>query len=237
MAGRPLAVLFDLDGTLLDTVPFILASVKHTFQGHPRAPTDAEWIAGIGTPLREQIAQFAVRPEDVEPLFQRYRSFWLEHHDRLTRPFDGAVELVRELHAAGHPLGVVTAKIEVGAHRSLKHVGLDRYMSAVVAADSGVPAKPAPDGVRLAARRLDREPAEAIFIGDSPHDIAAGNGAGAVTVAALWGACTRAQLAEASPHHFVESVPEIGPLVRRLGGEGWGARAAPVEGGWGRRGA
>lgn len=221
MPRRPIAVLFDLDGTLLDTIPFILTSVRHAFEGYGRAPSDDEWIAGIGTPLRDQLAQFAERTEDVEPLFQRYRTFWLAHHDRYTRPFDGAVELVKALHAAGHPLGVVTAKIEVGAHRSLRHVGLDPFMGAVVAADSGVPAKPAPDGVWLAARRLDREPAETIFVGDSPHDIATGNAAGAVSVAALWGACTREQLAAASPRHFLSDVRELGPLVGRLdGGQG-----------------
>jgi len=218
MQHRPIAVLFDLDGTLLDTVPFILAAVRHAFEGYPRAPTDAEWIEGIGTPLRDQLAQFAVRPEDVEPLYEKYRAFWLGKHDLYTRPFDGVEALVRSLHAAGHPLGVVTAKIEVGAHRSLRHVGLDGFMGAVVAADSGVPAKPAPDGVWLAARKLEREPSETIFVGDSPHDIAAGNAAGAVTVAALWGACSREQLAAAAPHHFVATIAELEALIARLDG-------------------
>lgn len=216
MPSRPIAVLFDLDGTLLDTVPFILTSVRHAFEGYARAPTDAEWIAGIGTPLKDQLAQFAATPSDVEPLFQRYRTFWLAHHDRYTRTFDGAVETVRALHAAGHPLGVVTAKIEVGAHRSLRHVGLDGYMGAVVAADSGVPAKPAPDGVWLAAELLGRSPAEALFVGDSPHDVAAGNAAGVVTVAALWGACTRDQLAAAAPRHYAATVRDVAPIVARL---------------------
>ena len=112
--ARPIAVLFDLDGTLVDTVPFILSCVRHTFEGEPRGPTDAEWIAGIGTPLRVQLAQFAASPERVEPLFQRYRAIWLEHHDAMTRLFPGAGETVRALRAAGHPIGVVTAKIEVG---------------------------------------------------------------------------------------------------------------------------
>lgn len=216
MPRRPIAVLFDLDGTLLDTVPFILTSVRHAFEGYGRAPTDDEWIAGIGTPLRDQLAQFAATPDDVEPLFQRYRTFWLANHDRLTRAFDGALEVVRALHAAGHPLGVVTAKIEVGAHRSLRHVGLDGFMGAVVAADSGVPAKPAPDGVWLAARRLDRGPEETLFVGDSPHDVAAGNAAGVVSVAALWGACTRDQLAVAAPRHYAESVREVASIVEGL---------------------
>src|SRR5512138_1515503 len=220
MPTRPLAVLFDLDGTLLDTVPFILAAVRHAFAGYPRAPSDAEWIEGIGTPLRAQLEQFAVRAEDVEGLYEKYRSFWLGKHDRYTKPFEGAAELVRALHASGHPLGVVTAKVEVGAHRSLRHVGLDAYMSVVVAADSGVPAKPAPDGVLLAARRLDRTPDQTLFIGDSPHDVAAGNAAGAISVAVLWGACTREQLAAAAPRHFVSSFAELGDLVRRLDAAG-----------------
>ncbi|HSM93289.1 MAG TPA: HAD-IA family hydrolase [Anaeromyxobacteraceae bacterium] len=213
---RPIAVLFDLDGTLIDTVPFILKSVRHAFAGHARVPTDAEWIAEIGTPLRDQIAEFAARPEDAELIFQRYRTFWLEHHDAETRAFDGALDVVRALREAGHPLGVVTAKIEVGAHRSLRHVGLDAFMGAVVAADSGVPAKPAPDGVVLAARRLDRLPEEALFVGDSPHDVAAGNAAGAVSVGALWGACTREQLAVASPRHYAASLREVPAIVEAL---------------------
>jgi pyrophosphatase PpaX len=220
MARRPIAVLFDLDGTLLDTIPFILAAVRHAFDGYPRAPTDADWIEGIGTPLKEQLAQFAVRTDDVVPLYERYRDFWLGKHDRYTKPFDGAVDLVKKLHAAGHPLGVVTAKIEVGAHRSLKLVGLDPYLPVVVAADSGVPAKPAPDGVWLAARRLGREPAETLFVGDSPHDVAAGNAAGVVTVAALWGACTREQLAAASPGHYAASVRELGSIVDAVQADG-----------------
>lgn len=220
MPRRPIAVLFDLDGTLLDTVPFILTAVRHAFEGSARVPTDAEWIEGIGTPLLTQLAQFAERPQDVERLYERYRSFWLGKHDKFTKPFPGAVELVEALHAAGHPLGVVTAKVEVGAHRSLRLVGLDPFFPVVVAADSGVAAKPAPDGIWLAARRLGRDPADTVFIGDSPHDVAAGNAAGAVSVAALWGACTREQLAAASPRHFVASVREFGPLVAAIQGAG-----------------
>jgi pyrophosphatase PpaX len=216
MTRRPIAVLFDLDGTLVDTVPFILTAVRHAFDGYPRAPTDDEWIAGIGTPLRAQLAQFALRPEDVDALYERYRTFWLEEHDRRTKLFDGAMQLVHALHTAGHPLGVVTAKIEVGAHRSLRHVGIDRFMSVVVAADSGVPAKPAPDGVLLALRKLDRAPDEALFVGDSPHDVAAGNAAGVVSVGALWGACTREQLEVASPRHVVATMAELGALVEKI---------------------
>lgn len=212
---RP-AILFDLDGTLVDTVPFILASVGHAFEGYGSRPTDAEWIAGIGTPLRIQLGQFARRAEDVEPLLERYRAFWLARHDEMTRCFPGALELVRGLAAAGHPVGVVTAKTEAGALRTLGHTGLLPHLGTVVGADSCARPKPDPEPVLLALSRLEREPSEAAFVGDSPHDIAAGNGAGTTTVAALWGACSREALAAARPHHFAASLAELPALIGRL---------------------
>jgi pyrophosphatase PpaX len=215
---RPLAVLFDLDGTLVDTVPFILEAVRQAFDGYGTCPTDAEWIAGIGTPLRAQLASFARRPEDVEGLFDRYRSYWITHHDERTRPFPGAVETVAALAAAGHPHGVVTAKIEQGAHRTLRHTGLLPHVGAVIGADSCANAKPHPEPVLLALARLGAAPAEALLVGDSPHDIAAAKAAGARAVAALWGACGRDVLAAAGADHFLDDVGEVPALVASLAG-------------------
>ena len=214
---RKLAILFDLDGTLVDTVPFILEAVHHAFEGAPRRPTDAEWIAGIGTPLRSQLADFADGPEDVERLFARYRAFWLAHHDEKTRAFPGAVEVVRALAEAGHPIGVVTAKIESGALRSLGHTGLLPFVgpTAIIGADSCPNSKPHPEPVLLALSRLDRRPDEALLLGDSPHDLAAARAAGAVAVGATWGACPREALA-ATAHHLLDDVRALPALVEDL---------------------
>jgi pyrophosphatase PpaX len=214
--SRPIAVLFDLDGTLVDTVPFILEAVRHAFEGYGTCPTDAEWIAGIGTPLRTQLASFARRPDDVEPLFERYRAYWLARHDERTRAFPGAVEIVAALAAAGHAIGVVTAKIEQGAYRTLRHTGLLPHVGAVVGADSCAHAKPHPEPVLLALSRLGRAPSEAILIGDSPHDIAAAKAAGARAAAALWGACARPALAAAGADHFLDHVRDVPALVASL---------------------
>jgi pyrophosphatase PpaX len=208
-------VLFDLDGTLVDTVPFILAAVAHAFAAEPGAPTEAEWIEGIGTPLRDQLARFAATPERVAPLYQRYRDFWLQHHDAMTRLFPGAGEAVRALKGAGHPIGVVTAKIEVGAERTLRHVGLRDQVDVIVAADTVARSKPDPMPVLHALGVLDRSPGEAIMIGDSPHDLAAGRGAGTVTAGVCWGAAAREVLAPLADHLLTE-VAQIAPLVAAL---------------------
>jgi pyrophosphatase PpaX len=212
----PIPVLFDLDGTLVDTIPFILAAVRHAFEGYGTCPTDAEWIAGIGTPLRTQLASFARRPEDAEALFERYRAFWLTHHDERTRCFPGALEAVAELARRGHPIGVVTAKMEQGAYRTLRHTGLLPFVRAVVGADSCANAKPHPEPVLLALSRLGEAPARAVLVGDSPHDIAAAKAAGARAAAALWGACTRESLAAAGADFFLADVREVPALVASL---------------------
>jgi pyrophosphatase PpaX len=206
-------VLFDLDGTLVDTVPFILEAVRHAFDGYGACPTDAEWIAGIGTPLRTQLASFARRPDDVQPLFDRYRTYWLANHDDRTRCFPGAVEVLAQLQGRGHPIGVVTAKIEQGAHRTLRHTGLLPYVQAVVGADSCANAKPHPEPVLLALSRLGCLPAGALLVGDSPHDVAAAKAAGCTAAAALWGACTREALAAAGADFFLEDVRDVPGLV------------------------
>jgi pyrophosphatase PpaX len=153
---------------------------------------------------------------DVEALFRRYRTYWLAHHDDRTRAFPEALDVVRGLAAAGHPIGVVTAKIEQGALRTLAHTGLLPYVQAIVGADSCANAKPHPEPVLLALTRLGYPPTEAVLVGDSPHDIAAAKAAGAIAVAALWGACGREALAVAGPDQFLADVAEVPGLVRSL---------------------
>lgn len=199
-------VLFDLDGTLVDTVPFILAAAQHAFEDYGQGPTDADWVAGIGTPLRAQLASFARSAADVDGLLERYRSYWLLHHDRLTRAFEGALDTVAALAAEGRPIAVVTAKIEAGAHRTLRHTGLLALVDVVVGADSCARCKPDPEPVRLALARLGAGPEGAVLVGDSPHDIAAGRAAGVRTVAALWGACGRDALSPAGPDVYLDDI-------------------------------
>lgn len=203
------AVLFDLDGTLVDTVPFILACVRHAFQGYGAGPTDAEWMAGIGTPLGIQLAQFARQPEDVPGLLERYRVFWNAHHDARTRTFPGARETVSALAAGGHPLAIVTAKTVHGAVRTLEHTGLLSFMGAVIGADSCARCKPHPDPVLLALERLGASPAGAVLLGDSSHDLAAARAAGVFALGAAWGVSTAESLRAAGAGRVLADVREL----------------------------
>lgn len=219
MTRRPFAVLFDLDGTLIDSIGLLLASVKHAFDGRTLAPTDEEWIAGIGIPLASQLKPYAASAEDVEHLVSRYRTFQNEAHDRMTRVYAGVSETLEQLQAGGHPMGIVTSKGNKMMSKSLKYTNIERFMQSMIGCDSCAIHKPDPFPVRMALAELGYEAAEAVFIGDSPHDILAGNAAGVTTIAALWGPFTRTTLELHNPMHFLEDIRGLLPLVERIQNE------------------
>jgi pyrophosphatase PpaX len=212
------AVLFDLDGTLIDSIELILSSARHAFEEWRVRPTDEEWVRGIGTPLVQQLRAYAASDDEVALLLERYRRYQHEHHDRLTRCYDDVPEVIAALAQRGHRLAVVTSKASPIAHQSLEFVGLDRLFPVVVGYDDTPRHKPDPEPVRVALSRLGVRSDHAVFVGDSPHDILAGNAADVVTVAALWGPFDRETLAEAGPDHFIGCMAELpGVLDRAFG--------------------
>ena len=215
-ASRPPAMLFDLDGTLIDTIELLLGSMRHAFGACAlQAPTDAQWIAGIGTPLRTQFGEFCENEAQIEALVAAYRAWQGEHHDRLTRTYTGIDELLARLHGAGHPIGLVTSKADVLAVKALEWVNVARHVDTVVGADTVTRHKPHPEPVHVALARLDRTPDEAYFVGDSPHDIRSGDAAGVRTVGVLWGPFTRETLEAAGAWRIVETVEELERVLTR----------------------
>ena len=213
---RP-AILFDLDGTLIDSIDLLVTSMVYAFEGRDVQPPLDEWIAGIGTPLDAMLRTWARDEEDVLALRARYREYQFANHDAKTHAYPGAVDTVRALHAAGYPLAVVTSKLEYGARRSLKWIGLDDCFTAVVGIDATTKHKPEPEPVWHALALLgDIPPADALFIGDSTHDMHAGNAAGVATAAALWGPFSRAQLETAHPRYWLNGFDDVRALVDRL---------------------
>ena len=124
------AILFDLDGTLVDTITLLLESVRHAFKGRTgRVPTDEEWISGIGTPLASQLRPYATNEADVSALEQSYRGYQRANLDRLTHAYSGVVDTLRTLHERGHPMAVVTSKSNGMAIRTVDYVGLAPYFA------------------------------------------------------------------------------------------------------------
>ncbi|MFI5239987.1 MAG: HAD family hydrolase, partial [Gemmatimonadales bacterium] len=170
--ARPIAVLFDLDGTLIDSIGLLLASVRHAFEGFDgRAPTEQQWVAGIGTPLATQLMAFCETDQQLEEVTLRYRTFQRAAHDRLTTAFPGTLEVLESLAAAGHPMGIVTSKSNEMMNRALDLTGIAPYMATTIGCDSCALHKPDPFPVRMALEELGYRPDEAVFLGDSPHDI------------------------------------------------------------------
>jgi pyrophosphatase PpaX len=219
---RPFAVLFDLDGTLIDSIALLLASMKHTFHGRPRQPSDDEWIQGLGTPLPKQLTPYVESDEDRERLLNRYRTFQMENHDRLMAQYTGVIDTLALLYQRGHPLGVVTSKGNMMMERGLKFIGADDYIEVAIGYDSVHIHKPDPYPVRAALEKLEYNPTEAVFVGDSPHDIQSGNDAGVITIAALWGPFRRDQLEPHHPTYFLDDIKGLPALLDRIATENAG---------------
>jgi pyrophosphatase PpaX len=213
-ATRPLAVLFDLDGTLIDSIELILNSAQHAFRGREgHNPSNAEWLKGVGTPLDAMFRRYARDDAEVAALIAKYREYQLANHDRLVKSYDQVIETVDFIRAAGHPVAVVTSKTGWLARRGLDHVGLGPHFDVIVGCDICERHKPDPQPVHIALEKLRYKPADAAFVGDSVHDIEAGNAAGVITVAALWGPFTREDLAASRPTYFLERMADLPKLL------------------------
>ena len=204
------AILFDLDGTLIDSIELILNSARYAFEKLEReCPSDEEWLAGVGIPLFTMFARYARDEGEKAALIAAYREYQMEHHDRLIRCYDEVVDTVGELRSRGHELAIVTSKSEYLSLRALTQVGLARHIDTIVGCDASTRHKPDPEPVRIALHRLGCAPTDAIFVGDSIHDIRAGNAAGVRSAAALWGPFDRPDLEPGKPSTWLERISDL----------------------------
>lgn len=211
---RLTTILFDLDGTLIDSIDLILRSYRHTMTVHyGTAPPDHHWMAGLGTPLWVQFRQFTDDETEIRAMVATYRDYNLAHHDELVRPYDGVVGPVRALAAGGARLGLVTSKMRQGALRGLRLAGLDDVFDAVVGSDEVTNPKPHPEPVLRALELLGAEAASAVFVGDSRHDLECGRAAGVRTAAVLWGPFAREHLEDLTPDYWLERPDDLARLA------------------------
>lgn len=209
-------VLFDLDGTLIDSKALILSSYRHTLETHRGvAPSDDEWLATMGQPLVTQLRGFASDEAEVEAMLSTYLAHNLEKHDQMVLPYPGIAETLERLREDGYPLGIVTSKKLEGTRRGLRRCGLpETWFDSIVTADDVQRGKPDPEPIQIAMTRMNEpSPQQVVYVGDSIHDMYAGSAAGTRTAAALWGPYDREFLAPARPDYWFERIEDLWEIL------------------------
>jgi pyrophosphatase PpaX len=216
MSQPPFALLFDLDGTLINTIDLLVSCMEYALNGRDRVPSRDEWIAGLGIPLRTQLRDWGIPEPEIETIVGRYREYQDGRLEAMTACYPGAAETVRWAREEGVRTGIVTSKGRGMTQRSLQHVGLWDAFDVIVTADDTTSHKPNPEPVWHALQALEIPVERALFVGDSTHDIRAGNSAGTFTGAARWGPFPYEALLAAGPSHWLESFADLPPVVQQL---------------------
>lgn len=210
-------VLFDLDGTLINTTPLILESFRHTFVefGLP-VPSKEALVAGFGLPLRT--AAKAYMPESmIEDFCTAYSDYHRSQHDKLIQPFDGVNEALAQLAGRGIKMAVVTSKKRPMALRGLACYGLDKYIETVVTCQDCEEHKPLPAPSLMALKNLMLNGSDCIGVGDSPYDLQSAKGAGCLTAAVRYTSFDwDFILNEGKPDYVLNKMDDLVKLIDRL---------------------
>lgn len=214
-ANLPLeAVLFDLDGTLLDTEELILISMRYaTEKVLGEALPDAVLMQKVGQPLEAQMKDFTADPKVQEELLATYRTYNHEQHDAMVSAYSGTREMLEALRAAGMKLGIVTSKRHALAQRGLEVCGIDEFFRVLVGSDDFAEHKPSPGPVLYGCELLGVDPGRCLYVGDSPFDMQAGNGAGCRTAAALWGFFPQPVLEVKNPTYVCSNRSDVVSII------------------------
>ena len=206
--GGPLeAVLFDFDGTLVDTMELIHQSMRHaTGEVLGREMPREQLMANVGQPLPVQMKTFD--PEKVVELLESYRLYNDEHHERLIREYPDVAASLARLKDAGIGIGVVTSKRRHSVELALNSFPSLREITDVfVTMEDTTEHKPRPEPLLKGLEKLGNVPPEnAAYVGDAPFDIAAARAAGTRAIAVSWGAFTDEALRKAEPDHLAEDL-------------------------------
>ncbi|MCH1570218.1 MAG: HAD-IA family hydrolase [Longimicrobiales bacterium] len=205
-------VLFDLDGTLADTLDLILQSFRYTMRQHLGSdPSTDAFLASMGKPLPIQLYDYARSETERLAMRDTYVAYQRRIHDEMVTSFPGAVSVVRTLRQRGTRVGIVTSKGHRIGRRTIEVCGLHDDIEHVVFGDQVEQPKPHPEPVlkALDALSLSDDPGSVLFVGDSPHDVRAGRLAGTKTAAVGWGPIDRRVLEAEQPDFFVHDLKDV----------------------------
>ncbi len=205
-------VVFDLDGTLVDTIGLIVASYQHAFRtvlGHEW--DEAQIRSWIGQPL---IRAFRIADEPrADELYAVYTEWNEANTERLVRPYAGMDRLLGDLTTAGVGIAVATSKRREPAEWALRLCGLDGLVPVIVSMEDTPVHKPDPAPLLLACSRAGGEPSHAAYVGDATVDLTAAEAAGMTGIGVTWGAGTADLLATVPGHAVVDDVATLRALL------------------------
>lgn len=205
-------ILFDLDGTLINSNDVIIKCLKETAEKYvKRDLSDEELDRILGKPLKEQIS--LIHNENVEQMVECYRRLYRKHRDELTKEFNGIKEMLDILKEKGYTMGIVTSKGTSGIEHALTKFDMHKYFDATVSANDVKNHKPHPEPVLKVLDALEGNVEEAILIGDSLSDMLCGKNTGITTILVDWSILPREELLKANPDFIAKTPKDIVTII------------------------
>lgn len=201
------AILFDLDGTLLDSVPTIIRCTRETLESMDIHIDDVTIRHAIGIPLRVQAHRFATGRE--QQFIDDYRTVYFQHLNEDSRLFPGTLDMLAKLRENGQKTSVVTSKNIRGTTKAIELTGMSGLFDCVITADDVEHYKPDPEPIQKAMAMLGVAPEESVYVGDSAFDIDMAQRADVRMVAVSWGARTHEELVMICPDGVVDDWGEF----------------------------
>jgi pyrophosphatase PpaX len=208
MTTKITTLLFDLDGTLIDTNDLIITTFLHTLDKYyPSKYKREDVLPFMGPTLQETFE--GIDPDRVEEMILDYRTFNLANHDLLVKEFEGVLETIQILQEKGFKLGIVSTKIYDTVLKGMKLTKLDPFFNVIVAMEHVSKVKPDPEPIFNALEQLGSTPEETLMVGDNYHDILAGKNAGTKTAGVSWSAKGREYIAKYEPDDILENMKDL----------------------------
>ncbi|OIU69593.1 pyrophosphatase PpaX [Rossellomorea aquimaris] len=210
--SRITTVLFDLDGTLINTNDLIISSFLHTLNHYyPGQYAEQDVLPFMGPPLEESFGGLDL--DKAEEMCAHYRAYNHEHHDELVTEFEGVYETVEALYKQGYKLAIVSTKVRDVVLKGLDLMNLRQFFDVVITLDEVENAKPHPEPIQKALLELGSSPEEAVMVGDNHHDILAGKNAGVLSAGVAWSAKGRDHLMQYEPDFMLDTMPDLLKVV------------------------
>ena len=208
-------VLFDLDGTLIDTNEIIIKSYQHAFKTHlPNIMiTRDKIISFIGPTLQEVFSSYTVSPFKVKKMITTYRDYYTLHEFDYFSLYPDVIPVLDKLKQKGYNMGIVTSKFKAAAMPSFKHFGLDKYFRVFISLDDVTKPKPNEEPV-LKALSSFNSVHNAIMIGDNRSDILSGRNANILTAGVAWSIKGPKHLEGVHPDYMLRSLNDLLTVLR-----------------------